>query len=83
MALSSGKEPGYVGRRLLNHEIGRRGRGRLKRRYREKIREDTWGAGVEEEDARDRVRWRTMTRYGDPQRDKPKGEAKDSRHVFR
>ena len=34
------REPGYVGRRVLNHEIGWRGRGRPKRRYMDTIRED-------------------------------------------
>lgn len=38
------------------------------------IREDMREAGMEEEDALDGVRWRTMTRCGDLQRDKPKGE---------
>ena len=59
------RAPGYVGRRVLNHEIGRRGRGRPKRRHMDTIREDVREAGVEEEDVLDRVRW-TMTRCGDP-----------------
>ena len=59
------REPGYVGQQCSTM-IGKRGRGRPKRRYRDTIREDIREAGVEKEDALDRVRWRAMTRCGDP-----------------
>ena len=51
------REPGYLGRRVLNHEIGRRERWRPKRRYMDTIREDMREVGVEEEVALDGVRW--------------------------
>ena len=41
-------------------------RGKPKRWYMDTIREDVREAGLEEEDALDRVQWRTMTGCGYP-----------------
>ena len=61
------REEDNIGRRMLMMEPpGRRRRGRPKRRYMDVIREDMRVAGVREEDAEDRPRWRRMIRCGDP-----------------
>ena len=60
-------EVGYIGRRMLEMELpGKRRKGRPKRRYMDAVREDMRAAGVTEEDAEDRGRWKQMTRCGDP-----------------
>ena len=57
----------YIGRRMLRMELpGRRSRGRPKRTFMDVVKEDMKLAGVREEEAEDRVRWRQMTRCGDP-----------------
>ncbi|KAF7667879.1 hypothetical protein LDENG_00044320 [Lucifuga dentata] len=56
-----------IGRRMLKLELpGRRPRGRPKRRFMDVVKEDMKLAGVREEEAEDRVRWRQMIRCGDP-----------------
>ena len=59
------RESEYIGRMLRLELPGRRSRGRPKRRFMDVVREDMKLAGVREEDAEDRVRWRQMTRCGD------------------
>ena len=57
----------YIGKKVLRMELpGKRRRGRPKRRYMDSIREDMRTAGVIEEDANDRRRWRVLTCCGDP-----------------
>ena len=54
-------------RRILSFELpGRRPRGRPKTRFRDVVKVDMKVVGVREEDAEDRVRWRSMIRCGDP-----------------
>ena len=61
------REEEYIGRRMLKMELpGRRRRGRPKKTYIETVKEDMAVAGVTEEDARDRKKWRQMIRCGDP-----------------
>ena len=56
----------YIGRRILRMGLpGRRHRGRLKRRFKDMLREDMQIVGVIEEDAKDRDRWRTRIPCGD------------------
>ena len=43
------------------------------RKFMDVVKEDMKSAGVREEDAEDRVRWRQMIHCGDPLREKPKG----------
>ena len=57
----------YIGRRMLSFELpGRRPRGRPKRRFMDVVKVDMKVVGVREEDAEDRVRWRSLIRCGDP-----------------
>ena len=68
---------GYVKRgvvsRILEGELpGRRKRGRPKRRFLSVVKEEIQLVGVTEEDAEDRLRWKQLIHYGDPQRKKPK-----------
>ncbi|MCJ8738369.1 hypothetical protein PDJAM_G00034910 [Pangasius djambal] len=61
------RESEYTGRRMLDMELlGRRRRGRPKRRYMDVINEDMKLVGASVEDAEDRDRWRVMIRCGDP-----------------
>ena len=56
----------YVGKAVQNLTVGRRKRGRPKRRWEDFIKEDMESVGVVEEDALDRVLWRQKTTTGDP-----------------
>ena len=58
-------EGGYVGKRVGRMVVGRRKRGRPKRRWEDCIREDIEAAGVMEEEALDRAKWRKKIRIGD------------------
>ena len=61
------REESYIGRRMMKIEIpGKRTRGWPRRRWNDNIKEDVKKAGVREEEAEDRVRWRTVTRCCDP-----------------
>ena len=61
------REESYIGRRMMKIEIpGKRTRGKPRRRWNDNIKEDMKKAGVSEEEAEDRVRWRTVTRCCDP-----------------
>ena len=62
------REESYLGRRMMRVEIpGKRRRGRPHRRWIDNLKEDMKKAGVSEEEAKDRVRWRTATRCCDPE----------------
>ena len=62
------REESYFGRRMMRVEIpGKRRRGRPHRRWIDNLKEDMKKAGVSEEEAEDRVRWRTATRCCDPE----------------
>ena len=61
------REESYIGRRMMKIEIpGKRTRGKPRRRWNDNIKEDMKKAGVSEEEAEDRVRWRAVTRCCDP-----------------
>ena len=61
------REMDYVGQRVLKMVIpGKRKRGRPKRRYMDALVEDMKVAGVKENDAQDRIKWRQKIRCGDP-----------------
>jgi hypothetical protein len=56
----------YIGKRVMGMEIGKRKRGRPKRRWFDCIREDLIALGAHTDDALDRRKWKTMIRTGDP-----------------
>ena len=61
------REREYIGRRMLSLELpARRPRGRPRRRFMDVVKEDMKVVGAREQDAEDRVRWRTLIRCGDP-----------------
>ena len=60
------REESHVGRRVLEMTVGRRWRGRPKRRWKDSIKGDMVALGLVEEDAQDRVIWRQHIRTGDP-----------------
>ena len=62
----SGEEETYVGKRMRQMVVGKRKRGRPKRRWQDCIDDDLKGLGVREEDALDRREWRRIIRTGDP-----------------
>ena len=54
------RDEAYAGRRMLEIDLpGRRKRGRPKRIFMDAVKEDMIEMGVTEEDAKDRVRWRS------------------------
>lgn len=56
----------YVGKRMRKLAVGARKRGRPRRRWKDCIKEDLKAIERTEEDAKDRVKWRTVIRTGDP-----------------
>ena len=61
------REESYIGRRMMKIEIpGKRTRGRPRRRWNDNIKEDMKKMDVNEEEAENRMRWRTTTRCCDP-----------------
>ena len=60
------REDSYVGKRVKRLVIGRKKRGRPKRRWRDNIREDLRVIDIQEEDAMDQASWRKKIRTGDP-----------------
>ena len=58
----------YVGKRMIEMAVpGRRKRGRLRRRWMDLVREDMERVGAMEGDEVDRVKWRLLSRCGDPE----------------
>ena len=62
------REETYVGKRMRQMVVGRRKRGRPKRRWQDCIDDDLKGLGVREEDALDRREWRRIIPHRRPQR---------------
>ena len=60
------REEGYMEKRVTRMVVGSRKRGRPKRRWEDCIREGMEAAGVTEEEALDRAKWRKRIRTGDP-----------------
>ena len=60
------KDDGYIGRRMLRMEPGKRKRGRPKRRFMDVVKEDMAEVEVTEEDTKDRNNWRRKICCGDP-----------------
>ena len=57
----------YVGRKMMEMELlGKRRRGRPKRRFLDSVKEDMREVGVKETDVEDRKMWRMMIRCGHP-----------------
>ena len=62
-----GRDAGYTGRRMLKMELpGKRKRGRPKKKFIDRLREDMQVIGATEKDAEDRNRWKRMICCGDP-----------------
>ena len=58
----------YVGKRMMEMAVpGRRKKGRPRRRWMDLVREDMERVGAREEDKVDRVKWRLLSRCGDPE----------------
>ena len=58
----------YVGKRMMEMAVrGRRKRGRPRRRWMDLVREDMERVGAGEADEVDRVKWRLLSRCGDPE----------------
>ena len=61
------REEDYVGKRMMEMAVpGRRKRGRPRRRWMDLVREDMERVGAREGDEVDRVKWRLLSRCGDP-----------------
>ena len=60
------REDDYVGKRVERQMIGRKKRGRPKRRWRDNIRDDLRVIDAQEEDAMNRTSWRQKIRTSDP-----------------
>ena len=62
------REEDYVGKRMMEMAVpGRRKRGRPRRRWMDLVREDMERVGAREGDEVDRVKWRLLSRCGDPE----------------
>ena len=62
------REEDYVGKRMMEMAVpGRRKRGRPRRRWMHLVREDMERVRAREEDEVDRVKWRILSRCGDPE----------------
>ena len=72
------REEDYVGTRMMEMAVpGRRKRGRLRRRWMDLVREDMERVGAREGDEVDRVKWRILSRCGDPE----KGEEEEKKRL--
>ena len=60
------REKGYIGKRVMAMEVGKRKRGRPKRRWKDCIREDLKAVNLEAVDAQDRRKWKRGICTGDP-----------------
>ena len=71
------REKDYVGKRMMEMVVpGIRKRKRPKRRWMDFVREDMERVGARERDEVDRVKWRLLSRCGDPS-EKPKEEEEE------
>ena len=62
------REEDYVGKRMMEMAVpGRRKRGRPRRRWMDLVREDMERVGAREGDEVDRVKWRLLSRCGEPE----------------
>ena len=62
-----GRGEHYVGRRAIEMKVqGRRKRGRPKRRWLDKVRDDIKEKGLSADEVYDRVTWRRVSSYTDP-----------------
>ena len=62
------REEDYVGKRMMEMAVpGRRKRGRPRRRWMDLVREDMERIGAREGDEVDQVKWRILSRCGDPE----------------
>ena len=62
------REEDYMGKRMMEMTVtGRRKRGRPRRRWMDLVREDIKMLGVREGDEVNRVKWRLLSRCGDPE----------------
>ena len=62
------KREDYVGKRMMEMAVpGRRKRGRPRRKWMDSMREDMKRVGAREGDEVDRVKWRRLSRCGDPE----------------
>ena len=62
----SRKEEDYVGRAIQQMKVGKRKRGRPKRRWRDCVKEDMEEAGLQEADAHDRALWKDKSTPATP-----------------
>ena len=61
------REEGYVGKRMMEMAVpGRRKRGRPRRRWVDLAKEDLKSIGAKEGDEINQIKWRILSRYGDP-----------------
>ena len=62
------KREGYMGKRMIEMAVsGRRKRGRPRRRWMDLARKDMERVGAKEGDEVDRVKWKILSRCGDPE----------------
>ena len=62
------REEGYVGKTMMEMAVpGKRKKGSPRRRWMDLARKDLKSFGAEEGDEIDRVKWRTLSRSGDPE----------------
>ena len=62
------REEDYVGKRMMEMGVpGRRKRGKPRRRWIDLLREDMERVGAREGDEVDRVKWRILSRWDDPE----------------
>ena len=62
------REEGCVGKRMMEMAVpGTRKRGRPRRRWMDLARKDLKSVGAKEGDEMDRIKWRILSRCGDPE----------------
>ena len=68
MDTRKGEKKSYVGKRMMEMAVpGRRKRGRPRRRWMDLTRDDLESVGAQEGDEIDRVKWKILSRCGDPE----------------
>ena len=60
------RDDAYVGKRIRRMQVGRKKRGRPRRRWEDCVKEDMKERGISESEALDRCEWRRKIRTGDP-----------------